>query len=94
MGRRAEPRRGEAESVGVGEEDRSRDGAGAGQEVGQGPGREQEGEGSAGQEGEAAVADGLRLLLVPDAPSQVGQLRISAQLLQRHAAQRVAVGPA
>lgn len=80
----------------MGEENQRRNGAGEGQEVGQGPGWQQEGGGGGGrrggQEGEAGVADALRLLLVADAPWQDGQLCISAQLLQRHAAQRVAVG--
>lgn len=80
----------------MGEEDRSRDGAGAGEEVGQGPGsdrdREQEGQGRGGQGGQAALADALPLLLVADAPPQVGRLCVSAQLLRRHAAQGMAVG--
>lgn len=99
MGRRAGPRprsqprrRREGQGLGVGEENQRRDGAGEGQEVGHGLGWQQEDGGGSGQKGEAAVADALRLLLVADAPSQVGQLRVSTQLLQGHAAKRVAVG--
>lgn len=88
---RANVRGGERERMGVGEEDRSGDRERERKEVGQGPGREQEDEGSKGGEREASVTHALQLFLVSDAPSQVRQLCISTQLLQRHTAPRLAV---
>lgn len=89
----ADSRWGRGKGLGMGKENRSWDREGEREEVGQRPGREQEDEGSEGQEGEASVTHALQFLLVPDAPSQVRRLCIPAQLLQRHAAQRMAVGP-
>lgn len=82
---------GKGEGLGMGEEDCSRDREGEREEVGQRPSREQEDKGSAGEDGQASVSDALQLFLVSDAPSQVGQLCVSAQLLQRHTAQRMVV---
>lgn len=89
MGRR----QGEGKSLGVGAEDCGRDRTGAREEVGQGPSGGQEGERRGRRERQTSVADALQLLLVPDAPPQVGYLHAPPQLLQRATAPRVAVGP-
>lgn len=88
---RADARGGEGQRLGMGEEDRSWGREGEREEVGQRPRREQEDEGSDRENREASVTNALQLPLVSDAPPQVGQLCISAQLLQRHAAERMAV---